>query len=58
MQQDTYDFCILALFIAEYLFLGQSRWRAPLDPIFMLFAAVGFSYLLSKLKGKTNIPKP
>jgi hypothetical protein len=50
-------FFILALFIAEYLFLGQSRWRAPLDPIFMLFAAVGFSYLLSKLKGKTNRPK-
>lgn len=39
---------VLLLFIAEYLFLGQSRWRAPLDPIFMMFAAVGYSILINK----------
>ena len=41
---------IIILFIAEYLFLGQSRWRAPIDPIFMIFAAVGSSLLINKLK--------
>ena len=41
---------VLLLFILEYIFLGQSRWRAPIDPIFMMFSAVGFSFLLGKIK--------
>ena len=41
---------IIIMFITEYLFLGQSRWRAPIDPIFMIFAAVGSSLLINKLK--------
>ena len=39
---------VIILFIAEYLFLGQSRWRAPLDPIFMMLAAVGFTMLVNR----------
>ena len=31
----------ILLFAAEYLFLGQSRWRVPLDPIMMVFSAFG-----------------
>lgn len=45
---------ILILFTAEYLFLGQSRWRAPFNPIFMMFSAVGFSIIFNKLKGIIN----
>ena len=31
----------ILLFSAEYLFLGQSRWRGPLDPLIMIFSALG-----------------
>ena len=31
----------ILLFSAEYLFLGQSRWRVPLDPLIMMFSALG-----------------
>jgi hypothetical protein len=43
-------FVLILLFILEFMFLGQSRWRVPLDPIFMMFSAVGATYLIRKFK--------
>jgi hypothetical protein len=43
-------FVLILLFILEYMFLGQSRWRVPIDPIFMMFSAVGATYLIRKFK--------
>lgn len=36
----------ILLFVAEYMFLGQSRWRVPLDPFFIVIGAVGISQIL------------
>lgn len=36
------------MFIAEYMFLGQSRWRVPLDPFFIILASQGI-YFISHL---------
>ena len=36
---------IMAVFLMMYLFSGISRFRAPLEPILMLYATVGMSYL-------------
>jgi len=35
---------IIFLFTAAYLYLGQSRFRVPFDPILMLFAVFGLIY--------------
>ena len=34
---------ILAIFTAMYLYLGQSRFRVPLEPILMLLAVLAFN---------------
>ena len=39
---------ILLLFTAAYLYLGQSRFRVPLEPILMLFTVFGIIYLMRK----------
>ena len=39
---------ILLLFTAAYLYLGQSRFRVPLEPILMLFTVFGIIYLKRK----------
>jgi len=36
----------MAIFIAMYLYLGQSRFRVPLEPIFLIL--FGFYYALRK----------
>jgi hypothetical protein len=43
-------FLYVFLFSAEYLFLGQSRWRVPLDPIIVIFSALGLYSVLSYFK--------
>jgi hypothetical protein len=35
----------LGLFSAMYLFVGISRYRAPLEIILMIFAAMGYQYI-------------
>jgi hypothetical protein len=40
------------LFIAEYMFLGQSRWRVPLDPFFIIIASQGIYYISHLFKRK------
>jgi hypothetical protein len=42
------------LFAAEYLFLGQSRWRVPLDPLMMIFSALGLYSIISHYKNNIN----
>ena len=39
---------VVLLFGAAYLYLGQSRFRVPLDPILMLFTVFGIIYLKRK----------
>ena len=43
-------FSVLLLFTAMYLYLGQSRFRVPLEPILMLLAVLGLS--IDKNKNK------
>ena len=50
---------IVAVFLMMYLFSGISRFRAPLEPILMLYATVGMSYLTGivrhrRLKSSTD----
>jgi len=40
----------ILLFSAEYLFLGQSRWRVPLEPLIMIFSALGIISTISFYK--------
>jgi len=42
------------LFAAEYLFLGQSRWRVPLEPMIMIFSALGLYSIISHYKNNIN----
>ena len=42
------------LFAAEYLFLGQSRWRVPLEPLMMIFSALGLYSIISHYKNNIN----
>jgi 4-amino-4-deoxy-L-arabinose transferase-like glycosyltransferase len=37
-------------FIAEFMFLGQSRWRVPLDPFIIILASQGIYYILNTFK--------
>ena len=41
---------VLSIFVAAYLYLGQSRFRVPLEPILMLFTIIGIIYVSKKLK--------
>ena len=43
-------FSVLLLFTAMYLYLCQSRFRVPLEPILMLLAVLGLS--IDKNKNK------
>ena len=42
---------VLILFVGAYLYLGQSRFRVPLEPFLMLFTVVGIIYIVKKYKG-------
>jgi len=39
---------VVSIFTAAYLYLGQSRFRVPLEPILMLFTVVGFLYIVKR----------
>ena len=38
----------VSLFTAAYLYLGQSRFRVPLEPILMIFTVVGILFMIKK----------
>jgi 4-amino-4-deoxy-L-arabinose transferase-like glycosyltransferase len=40
----------ISIFTASYLYLGQSRFRVPLEPLLMLFTVVGVLYIVKKYK--------
>jgi hypothetical protein len=46
---------IISLFTAAYLYLGQSRFRVPLEPLLMLFAVIGFLYIDKILKRRNRL---
>ncbi len=46
---------IISLFTATYLYLGQSRFRVPLEPLLMLLAVIGFLYIDKILKQKKRL---
>ena len=49
---------VLILFVGAYLYLGQSRFRVPLEPILMLFVVIGVLYTDKIVKNKNkNIKK-
>ena len=52
---------IISIFTASYLYLGQSRFRVPLEPILMLFAVIGILFVIKALglnnKGKSSETK-
>ena len=39
---------VLILFVAAYMYLGQSRFRVPLEPTLMLFTVFGIIYFLKR----------
>jgi hypothetical protein len=39
---------VISLFTAAYLYLGQSRFRVPLEPLLMLFTVIGILYIIKK----------
>jgi len=41
---------ILFIFTSAYLYLGQSRFRVPLDPILMLFTVIGILYIVKTVE--------
>ena len=41
---------LISIFLLMYLFSGIGRFRAPLEPILMLYAAVGISFIF---RGRT-----
>ena len=44
---------VVSLFTAAYLYLGQSRFRVPIEPILMLFTVFGLIYFMNrKIKNK------
>ncbi|MBT5399165.1 hypothetical protein HOL24_01335 [bacterium] len=42
---------VISLFTAAYLYLGQSRFRVPLEPMLMLLAVVGIIYIVNRRQG-------
>lgn len=51
--KDKRNFLLLAtllLSFASYGFIGNARFRAPLDPIFMLYASYAFGLLIQKYR--------
>jgi hypothetical protein len=47
-------FEVISIFTAAYLYLGQSRFRVPLEPMLMLLTVVGIVYLVSRSKVKNT----
>jgi hypothetical protein len=41
---------IISIFVAAYLYLGQSRFRVPLEPLLMLFTTIGILYMAKGVK--------
>ena len=41
---------VVSIFTAAYLYLGQSRFRVPLEPFLMLFTVVGIIYIVKKYR--------
>ena len=41
---------VVVVFTAAYLYLGQSRFRVPLEPILMLFSVIGILYMIKARK--------
>jgi 4-amino-4-deoxy-L-arabinose transferase-like glycosyltransferase len=39
---------IIVIFTASYLYLGQSRFRVPLEPILMLLVVIGVAFLVNR----------
>ncbi len=48
---------IISIFTAAYLYLGQSRFRVPLEPLLMLFTVVGVMYIYKNIKSEKNESK-
>jgi hypothetical protein len=46
---------IITFLVASYLYLGQSRFRVPIEPILMLFSILGILFILSVKTRKVNI---
>jgi hypothetical protein len=44
---------VISLFTATYVYLGQSRFRIPLEPMLMLFTVVGVIYLVNRKQRNT-----
>jgi hypothetical protein len=41
---------VISIFTAAYLYLGQSRFRVPLEPLLMLLTMIGVLYIVRFLK--------
>ena len=41
---------VISIFTAAYLYLGQSRFRVPLEPFLMLFTVIGILYMVKKYR--------
>ena len=41
---------VILIFTASYLYLGQSRFRVPLEPFLMLFTVIGIFYMYQKYR--------
>jgi len=47
-------FEVILIFTAAYLYLGQSRFRVPLEPFLMLFTVIGIAGMVKKYRKITN----
>ena len=45
---------VITFLVASCLYLGQSRFRVPIEPILMLFSVLGIVFILSLLARKVN----
>jgi hypothetical protein len=45
---------VILIFSAAYLYLGQSRFRVPLEPFLMLFTVIGIAGMVKKYRKITN----
>jgi hypothetical protein len=46
---------VISIFTAAYLYLGQSRFRVPLEPFLMLFTLIGFLYIVKIISNNTEV---
>ena len=54
MVHTIFNLGTMAVLLSMYLFSGISRFRAPLEPILALFAAIGISWVLSYLRASKD----